>query len=380
MMPVLWKCVDMNLVSNRGWEGWMLTYLTTKVLPQKPLKSTRNNPFFTNKCTSERITELLSKYSTEEQPVSFRSFCNVFEGNDGVMVRNNCLPSRAELKVFQGKVIVIVFDVESSVPVVVKDQFSEWELRFIGVTHESLNVSNNNSWAGEIYVRHGKAHRGFWKVQKNRKMSKCTESASVLLNLLRATWDVLVFVKTKDTDFEALRKQMLELQDRQAKVYCKHHHLPLVITPRQQGHCKTCSLRIQPEGVNQRCHRKCFYLCPKGSCKLIVCRVHMRGLLTDTEEEVLLNLDGSHENPRDGEESEGEDIQSTIASSRTDSSQSYEDHTSSSDDDWDEWNNEEEYNVMLETESKAGSESVNSSFDSMDDDLPVMFRSKMEMI
>jgi hypothetical protein len=106
----------------------------------------------------------------------------------------------------------------------------------------------------------------------------------------------------------------------------------------------------------------------------------MRGLLTDTGEEVLLNLDGSHENPRDGEESEGEDIQSTIASSRTDSSQSYEDHTSSSDDDWDEWNNEEEYNVMLETESKAGSESLNSSFDSMDDDLPVMFRSKMEMI
>jgi hypothetical protein len=174
----------------------------------------------------------------------------VFEGNDGVMVRNNCLPSRAELKVFQGEVIVIVFDVESSVPVVLKDQFSEWELQFIGVTHESLNVSNKNLWAGEIYVRHGKAHRGFWKVQKSRKMSKRTESASVLLNLLRATWDVLVFVKTKDTDFEALRKQMLELQDGQAKVYCKHHHLPLVITPRQQGYCQTCSLRIQSEGVN----------------------------------------------------------------------------------------------------------------------------------
>ena len=71
------------------------------------------------------------------------------------MVCSNCRPSRGELKVFQGEVIVIVFDIESSVPVVLKDQFSEWDLRFIGVTDESSNVSIINSCAGVIYLMHG---------------------------------------------------------------------------------------------------------------------------------------------------------------------------------------------------------------------------------
>jgi hypothetical protein len=254
----------------------------------------------------------------------------------------NSFPSRAELKAFQGEVILIVFDVDSSVPVVLRDCFSEWELRFVGVTHESFKVSNKNGWSGEIYVRHGKAHDGFWRVQKNRKMSKCTESASELLNQLRATWHVLIFVKTRDPDFEALRKQMLELQDGQTKIYCKHHHLPLVIAPRQREHRQTCSLWIQLEAANQQWHCQCYHICPKSSCKLSVCRFHMKTLLKESGDKISLNLDGTYENARDEDENDiqEEDVQST-ASSTTYSSQSYDDHTSS-DDDWDEWKDEKE--------------------------------------
>ena len=142
MIPVLWKNVQMNVKSNRSWEGWILTYLTMKVLFQKPVKAMRNNPFFIERCTTKHIAALLSKYSNEEDPISLRSFESVFDGNDKVMVRK-CYPSRTELKSFDGEVIMIVFDVNSSSTVVLKDGFDEWDLRLIRVTNESLRVSNN---------------------------------------------------------------------------------------------------------------------------------------------------------------------------------------------------------------------------------------------
>jgi hypothetical protein len=86
MIPALWKKVEMCVVSNKSWEGWMLTYLTMWVLFQKPAKATHNNPFLADKCTAKQIAELLSKDSNEEYPVSFESFQNVFDENDRVMV------------------------------------------------------------------------------------------------------------------------------------------------------------------------------------------------------------------------------------------------------------------------------------------------------
>lgn len=176
----------------------MLTYLTMWVLFQKPAKATHNNPFLADKCTAKQIAELLSKDSNEEYPVSFESFQNVFDENDRVMV---CKSYRnwTELKSFDGDIIMIVFDVNSSSSLVLKDSFSEWELWFIRVTNESLRVLNKNCWAGQIYVWHGKLHTGFWKIQRDKNLwSKCIENANELLNLLQATWNVLVFVKNRD--------------------------------------------------------------------------------------------------------------------------------------------------------------------------------------
>jgi hypothetical protein len=120
MVPSLWKHVDENVLSNRSWEGWLLTFLTTKVLPQKPMRANRNNPFHVKKCTTKGIVELLSKHLDDKDQVSFESFENVFQENDGVMVRTT-YPTRKELKEFEGELVLIVFDVDATTSVILKD-------------------------------------------------------------------------------------------------------------------------------------------------------------------------------------------------------------------------------------------------------------------
>ena len=56
---------------------------------------------------------------------------------------------------------------------------------------------------------------------------------------------------------------MLELQDGQSKVHCKHHDLPLVVASKQRAHFQQCSLQVKDGRNNQQCHRQSYYACPK---------------------------------------------------------------------------------------------------------------------
>jgi hypothetical protein len=76
-VPELWRSMDSTVERNTNWEGWVLTFIATKVIPHKAMKTNKNNPFHVNKLSARKVSEMLMSkclIASEEPLILFNHF------------------------------------------------------------------------------------------------------------------------------------------------------------------------------------------------------------------------------------------------------------------------------------------------------------------
>jgi predicted GIY-YIG superfamily endonuclease len=284
MIPVLWKNVDSTVKSNRGWEGYVLSMLLDKVLPSRGL-TTGRNPFPKKKCGTKEIVKRLSTYySYEDGKLSvINTFRKWFNENKKIGIFDHSC-SIKDFASFE-MVIIICSDHTNLNFKIHDDKFgnNKWELRFIGIP------GNENNTQECIYVKHKGEDMLFWQCdRKGNKVLKCKDTVPVLLQSVRKIWEILVFVATKSCDFDAIRENMIHLQQGQVRLHCKKHAYPLIITAVSRHNRLTCCFR---DDDCKKCKLKCHLECPNESCEVCVCRKHFKLILDDKERSDIVNVD-----------------------------------------------------------------------------------------
>jgi hypothetical protein len=87
MIPEVWASVDNNVVDNRGWEGWMLTFLHSVILSSwyRSVQVRGENPFTAKGLSAKKMQEKLGQYvvkgiSSSQRNIVTESLRNLFVG------------------------------------------------------------------------------------------------------------------------------------------------------------------------------------------------------------------------------------------------------------------------------------------------------------
>ena len=188
VVPEVWRSMDSTVARTTDWEGWILTFIVTKVVPHKAMKTNRNNPFCVNNLAAWKISQMLMSECllASEEPLAalLTSMKRLFYRNRHVKVVNSSGHIDNDFEV-----IIFVFDEEYATEhLQVSDSlFEHFELRVIGC--------GSDAGEGKIFARHGKNFRFQEITQKEQAGGcNCSESNTDIISHLEATWRYMVFV------------------------------------------------------------------------------------------------------------------------------------------------------------------------------------------
>jgi hypothetical protein len=192
-----------------------------------------------------------------------------------------------EEEIESAAIVFLVYNAFVTTSVEVRNVMFGHELRLVAVKGA---VNKKKKEYDVMYVRHGGTCSKFWLCPHTRRrddqIRKCRED---FFNVIRADWNVLVFVKQNRPNYEKIWSSMIELQHGQSLVRCKAHMYPLIVTLPSTMRKDNCC-----HGNGHSCLLKCYYRCPKHSCPVGVCQQDMeefkhRGEVIHLEKSVQLS-------------------------------------------------------------------------------------------
>lgn len=293
-VPELWEKVTSVYKPLTSWEGWLLTFLTTKCLRHLNLKGT-NSPFKVLK-----QEDLFRKYIQSDSVVGFKA--RVL--GDKFRPPGSQLRTFAELSL-QWNAFSPPSMSSCSVAVVINEKvdtrggrmpqflgrtFADWELRYIALSQKSDNVTEEpQKWYGSVYTRHGrKEHPDWWKQSTTMACPTKTQSSwsPAVLGENVTRWNVCIYVRKTPLIGCSLHNQIMEACGGQYKLKCKDHDLCLILTPRSMKY--VCSFKQKEKNIT--CLTICKYICPQDDCQVAVCGRHAKEFSRATPENSCFHI------------------------------------------------------------------------------------------
>ena len=293
-IPSLWNAVSRSVKSSDHWEGFLLAFLSKRILHGRCKRSNdrTNNPFHITqndqRMKPNGLQSLLlgSKNNIGKKnlptPWNTSSLFKIFQRcmNQKRLVIDNLqrntlerIASHSLLANLPDECDTLMFirpqGARLNVPLPLslgegKDMF---ELRFICCSYEKEGYSKDgNKWDGTIYARHGGAlFFNWWGIDR--------ASHPYHVSDIDVKWDnvdVVVYVRCSSTSVEEYRKQYLTYIGGQDKAWCQKHDVPLITSKSKRGEgILKCSCIDCHSGGNSRSNQE--FSCPVEGCPCGIC-------------------------------------------------------------------------------------------------------------
>ena len=270
----LWKVLDEIPKNVKIWHGWIMTFLTRECFKDISIRSSSCSPFKYSQINS--YEKLIKKFHSLQVFLDHISdIGNIFSENEDIEVVK--LAELMNYEVMTEKKIIMVIN-DNTNQDVSKDDMDiyateldadnyvimneSYELRFVGITHDSRN-NNINHWDGDTYFRHGGEYSKWWKANRKKQLPIHTCFPKIERGLV----DILVYVRKCEKAIEDIRKEYLIYIGGQTHVLCREHNIPLIVLPNSN---RTCQKRADKS--LSLCQKKIYYGCPHLNCTAQICK------------------------------------------------------------------------------------------------------------
>lgn len=313
MVPSIWKSLDDKVKTDMSWEGWMLTFLTSQVLPMRLDGRSAGKNFFPVSAVSstKKYIELLTAQTDDDS--NRRSFSKtlkyLFKHHEtiGIVASQHDKPN--------AKSHEIVLLCSSFTQNQIKLPIS-FQKRFLP-SHLVCFIGTKN----EIFVRHtDRGDRSFWKYDTKGRHERIYDTQEELLNdkQIKKNWVCVVFKQRYHHDLVNIRNTILELQGGQSNISCKAHGCPLVIS----------ALRNKPCVGVADCTKKVNLDCPIQGCKIGLCKRCEQNMIQTKQTHECFNVRGidhisDEEQSNDHFHSSNESVSTEVSTSENDTSVEY---------------------------------------------------------
>lgn len=272
MVPYIWKSLDEEVKNNKSWEGWVLTYVTSQILPHHMQRTVSRNPFVISKCS--KIPDLLDHLGVVTNSY-YDALYELFEDHSTIGVFRDVsmiLPDH--------HYNTIILCQNNNWPQHPKRLNMDWNIVFVGTKNY-------------IYARYSDTlERNFWQWDTHGTRCKTVLNQSNILSdpMVRHDWVYLVYTRKNMLDYESMKLKILQLQGGQVRLRCSKHKYCLVECAIRKQTCISTSStstyskkeqerrqksalavgkKINPE---LKCNRKIFFECPEYNCKTSICK------------------------------------------------------------------------------------------------------------
>ena len=286
-VPEIWEQCTSSYKMITSWEGWLLTFLTSKTLTHLSEHGAKS-PF-----SVLTQWDLFSKYIQPEynrgyQPSllfeKFNPLASQIPKYTNIQLQSNRFTPPKDIT---KTIVIVVKDLKRATrqpitcPRFLEQEHRHWELRYIALSEPAAAAhSNKSKWYGSVYMRHGKdEHPYWWKLGQKQTIPQSLppEWKPACLGQHIDKWNVCVFVRKVPFIGETLQRSVLGACGGQNQVVCGMHKYPLILSSPNDTNIVCTYLQTfdsSIETVTSHCVSHCKYRCPHDECFIGLCNRH----------------------------------------------------------------------------------------------------------
>jgi hypothetical protein len=274
-VPEVWDCLSSSNLSEKGWTGYFLSFLSGCVFSSRSRTVAKNDVFKNAKRwrPHEVLNNIANSFDTAivrasiglggykpghicramRSALELDLACVAYDGSTDVM--DTALP----LLCSSVRIFIITdsrdeFEFVTLPNIIRSDDGCHFELVFVGATDVDCQVHNDCV----AYVCHGGPLNGWWRVSQ---MDRIGPVPVPLQTEMRPwdSWTSAAYIQRSSTNSKKLRNEFLHYIGGQSHVTCRRHEdIPLVIGEATADKCP--------------CGGKMYLRCPKHGCRAYMCK------------------------------------------------------------------------------------------------------------
>ena len=258
----LWNVLDNVEKKTKNWHGWMMTFITKHCFHDIIIKGHKSCPFKYEYINT--TTKFMKKMNQLNFPLE--QFEDVFAkiGKEKEIYVQHILEVDFS-HISQDKSIIILigdhefgcnFSTEFFSDANIQTHHFTYELRFFSI----FDVKNMDD---STFMRHGKEHLSWWEIKRMKRLP--IQSSFPKINTAHVK--IAVYVQKETMILSDIRDDYMKYIGGQSNIFCKQHHLPLIVLNNTKNVC------VNEDGHGEPCKKGVIYGCPNLTCGLKICKM-----------------------------------------------------------------------------------------------------------